>query len=456
MIYVRISSDREGRELGVQRQEEDCRLLADRLGLSPGEVYRDNDVGASRLSRKPRPAYARMLADARDGRVGTVLAWSTSRLTRRPREFEDWIDLADDGCVRISTVKAGDVDLSTAAGRFYARMLAARDAAEAEEASERARRERQQRREHGRWHGGPRPFGWDADGKTPRPDEQALVVRAYEDILAGRSLAAIARDWNGAGVGTPQAGRHWHGTTVRDVLLNPRHMGELPGGYRATEWEPVVDEATWRGARAVLMDPARAPGRGPVRLLTGIALCGMDGCDATVYGGVGRGGRRTYRCSRTGHMERVSTPVDELVTAVTLRRIARGYARPAPAAGSGADLGHQAEALRARLAEAGDLYARGEIPAATMTRITASVEAQLSDVERRMAASVAHSALAGLPLDEDRLRELWAGWDIDRQRAVLKATGIRVRVKSPGRGVARFDPATVPISWPRSVDGAGR
>lgn len=32
-MYLRIGEDREGRELGVQRQEEDTRSLAERLGV---------------------------------------------------------------------------------------------------------------------------------------------------------------------------------------------------------------------------------------------------------------------------------------------------------------------------------------------------------------------------------------------------------------------------------------
>src|SRR3712207_1838478 len=58
-IYVRISDDREGKGLGVERQEQDCRALAERLGwtLHPDRpVYADNDIGASAKSRKARPA----------------------------------------------------------------------------------------------------------------------------------------------------------------------------------------------------------------------------------------------------------------------------------------------------------------------------------------------------------------------------------------------------------------
>src|SRR4051812_10654735 len=90
-IYVRLSSDREGRELGIQRQEQDCRALAEELGwtLHPTRpIYRDNDRGASSLSHKARPEYAELLAAVRAGQVDAILYWSNSRLTRRPREYE--------------------------------------------------------------------------------------------------------------------------------------------------------------------------------------------------------------------------------------------------------------------------------------------------------------------------------------------------------------------------------
>ena len=60
-IYCRISKDRSGESLGVERQEQDCRQLAERLGWEVVGVYIDNDISASTKSRKHRPQYAEML-----------------------------------------------------------------------------------------------------------------------------------------------------------------------------------------------------------------------------------------------------------------------------------------------------------------------------------------------------------------------------------------------------------
>src|SRR3954454_23408465 len=116
-VYTRISRDEEGLGHGVDRQREDCERLVAQRGWDLGEVFVENDVSASTASRKPRPVYERMMAEVRAGRFQVVVAYSTSRLTRRPREWMDLIDLANKGAVAVHTVVSGSHDLSTADGR---------------------------------------------------------------------------------------------------------------------------------------------------------------------------------------------------------------------------------------------------------------------------------------------------------------------------------------------------
>jgi site-specific DNA recombinase len=449
-IYVRISADREGRELGVERQEEDCRRLAGRKGLHVAYVASDNDISASTRSKKPRPAYKQMLADVKAGTLGAIVAVSSSRLTRRPREWEDLIDLHDETGVHIYFVRSNDpLDLSTARGRRHARDDAARDAEYAEEISELARRERQQRRDQGRWHGGPRPFGFEANGVTPRRLEQALIIQAIDDVLAGRSLGSIARNWTTQGMptpywpGPPWTIKAWRPSSVRDIIRNPRVAGMLPGGEPATQWAPLVDEATWRGACAVLADPSRRRSRGATRFLTGIGLCGI--CGATVNGGLTRAGARTYRCSAVSHLDRAAEPVDTWVTDVLIGYLVRERPRPAPVQDPAPIAAHLA-GLRARLGEAADTFAAGSIDGGQLARITQALRAQIEEGEQRLVAAAGSSALADLPLDRDGLRAFWAGADLDRRRAILRASGLRIVVHAPGRGTRQFDPSTVQIT----------
>lgn len=146
VIYTRISKDSGATGEAVERQEYDCRKLAERLGLNITAVYPENDTGASQLSRKPRPVYAQMLEDVRAGKVKVILAYSNSRLTRRPREWLELIELAGKPTyLQVRTVVSGDHDLSTADGRAVAMTVAIWDAAEAERIGEEARRHMKRR-----------------------------------------------------------------------------------------------------------------------------------------------------------------------------------------------------------------------------------------------------------------------------------------------------------------------
>src|SRR5688572_33310973 len=128
--YRRISDDREGRELGVTRQNEDLDKLAERNGLTIVADYCDNDISASTRSQKRRPEYQRMLVDARAGKFDVILGYSSSRLTRRPRELEEQIDLAEECGTRFLYVASPSFDLNPSAGRTVARGPAAMGAGE--------------------------------------------------------------------------------------------------------------------------------------------------------------------------------------------------------------------------------------------------------------------------------------------------------------------------------------
>src|SRR5262249_25050949 len=98
-IYCRISRDRDGTSLGVQRQEKLCREIVKRNGWTVFDVYVDNDVSATK--RKARPDYVRMLTDLRAGAFTVVVALDTDRLLRRPLEFEQLAEVGEGLGLRI-------------------------------------------------------------------------------------------------------------------------------------------------------------------------------------------------------------------------------------------------------------------------------------------------------------------------------------------------------------------
>src|SRR5437868_481387 len=92
-IYARISSDRDGTQLGVTRQVEDCRSLAQRRGWTVAEVYVDDDVSA--YSGRIRPEYRRLLSDLKAGSRDAVVVWHLDRLHRQPKELEEFFEVCE-------------------------------------------------------------------------------------------------------------------------------------------------------------------------------------------------------------------------------------------------------------------------------------------------------------------------------------------------------------------------
>src|SRR4051794_2527084 len=220
-IYCRISSDPRHDQLGVRRQEEDCRALCERLGWSVAAVFVDDDVSA--FSGKRRAGYEAMCQALKDRDVRAAVAWHPDRLHRSPRELEDFITLVEALRAKVSTVQAGEYDLSTPTGRMTARVVGAVARHESEHKGERIKRKMRQNAEAGLPHGGAtRPFGYERDGITIVPAEAKVIRALAKRIVAGETLRSVTVCLNESGVPTV-TGKQWATPTVRGVLTNPRY-----------------------------------------------------------------------------------------------------------------------------------------------------------------------------------------------------------------------------------------
>jgi DNA invertase Pin-like site-specific DNA recombinase len=461
-IYCRISQDRAGAGLGVQRQREDCEAVAQRLGWQVVAVHTDNDLSA--YSGKPRPGYRALLAQIAAGEIDAVLAWHEDRLHRSPRELEDYIDACEPRRVVTHFAQAGELDLTTASGRMTARIRGAVTRQESEHKSERVRRAQLQAAQAGRWLGGAPPFGWNLkdDGSATLDRAQAGIVRrAAADVLAGRSLTAIVADLNARGV-TTSTGRAWNVTSLRQVLMRARNAGlvTLHGKVVGrSPWPVILTEDTWRAVCALLTDPSRrrSTSNRARWLLAGIALCetcGQPMRSAVAASNRAKGTTRTvYRCvsGGPGHVARTAEDVDALVEAVVIERLGRADAIETLAAPDrqrpldSESLRVEAVALRARLGEAADLFAAGSITSAQLSRITADVNDRLADVEATMARSARGTALAPFLSRRDPAK-VWAGLGLDERRALVREL-MTVTIKRSGRRGNGFDPHLVDIAW---------
>lgn len=118
-----MSLDKEADEQAVTRQNDAAVALAEQRGWEGVGAYTDNSISASKRE-VVRPFYEKMLADCRVAAFTVIIVQDLDRLTRQPRQLEDWIDEAGRGDLRIVTLN-GEADLGTDGDRIYARIKAA-------------------------------------------------------------------------------------------------------------------------------------------------------------------------------------------------------------------------------------------------------------------------------------------------------------------------------------------
>lgn len=459
-IYLRQSQDRDGTGYGIDRQREDVERLVISRGWQVAAEFVDNDVSA--LSRKPRPQFAEMMRRVDAGDFDVIVARHMDRLLRRLAELEQVLERCKKTKTAIVTAADG-VDTSTDGGRLVARILSSVAQGEVERKGARQRSAAVQAAKQGRWIGGRRAFGYESDGVTIREDEAALIKQGYSDVLAGESLAEIARRWNAAGFETTQRAKSgWARTTVKDVLTNPRNAGlrrhrttddrgtirqnpEL-GIAGPAEWTAIIDEPTWRAAVRILCDPSRrrAPlsGKG---LLTGVAVCGV--CGEPVHrGGTAMPGIPTYRCTSGRHVARKADPIDAYVTEVTLGILTRPDAAELWAAElpDASELMAEADTLRLRREDLALDYADGAMTREQFRTANTRVLERLADVEGKIAAAGTSSPLAIVAADD--VKATWDALSVAQRRLII-ATLMTPVLHLVGAGVRGFDPDTVTFRW---------
>jgi DNA invertase Pin-like site-specific DNA recombinase len=447
-IYKRISDDREGRELGISRQDQDLRQLADQQGYTIVAEYADNDIGASTRSRKSRPGYAKMIKDAEAGAFGIILAYTSSRLTRRPLEHEGQIRLAEQHGIRFEFVRSPSFDLATAAGRQIARMLAAQDAAESEIIGERVTRARRQQAEQGRFGGGGRRFGFEPDGITRREDECKIIAECANAIIRGASLRGLTRDLREAGIPTVTGG-HWNPQSLRDILLRPRNAGRMVYQDQiigTAPWKPIVNPDVHDRVVRILTNPERdmRAGTAPRWLGSGLYRCGT--CSAKMEITIG-GRSPRYRCKASTHLARAQQPVDDLVVGTVLALIRRDapelFATRAPGVDVAALRGER-DRIEAALAAVGGDVALGLMTRAAGLDATRRGSARIAEIEAALAAADGPDPVVGeLARARDPLA-VWNGLSLERQRMVIGST-VTVTIERSGRRGRVFDPDSVRI-----------
>jgi site-specific DNA recombinase len=470
-LYLRISEDRTGGGVAVDRQRQECGVLAKQLGLAIAEEYVDNDVSAT--SGATRPGFEKLLRD----RPAAIIAWHQDRLLRLTSDLEKVISLN----VPVYTVTAGTLDLSNPAGRAVARTVAAWSQYEGEQKAERQRSKNRQKVEAGEPLRGVRPFGLELDRLQVRESEAALIRDAYGRVIGGGSLYGIIQEWNAAGVATTR-GKRWSYATLRQMLLRERNAGRLVSFGRVvnSDLSQIVTPEQFEIVRSILSSSSRETRPGPKvtqHFMTGLATCGI--CGAPLRSASSRSRGRVlniYKCASkttgasvgdglrhpTIQREILEGLVPKFVFVALLERIRKGASPSQEQSPELITLRTLYAETERRRSVAQDLLYEPDVDAARVrrqlagfTNDLASLTEQISVLLRSNAVSDAYGNARELVdtltrLNQDRARETWpralanqahreafgrqwAALTVDDKRSLVRATvQVVVNPAAPG------------------------
>lgn len=450
VIYARLSDDRDGRKVGVQNQLDDCRQLAEARGWTVQREFKDMSTSASKKT-VTRPAYNEMVAAFRVGEFDALLCWDLDRLTRQPRQLEDWIDAAEDRGLLIVTAN-GEADLSTDGGRLFARMKAAVGKGEAERNSARVKRNVLARQEAGRWHGGQVPFGYQRGGDSivPDPAERAFVDEAARRLLAGDTMYGITQDWNARGVST-RGGFHWRQSNLRAILTNRTLIAETKSGA-AAQWEPILDRRTFDRLASLFADPSRKVTHSPgvkgskYSMAGGLSVCGRCGKRLIT---TMQHGRPALKCTKIvngdgacgsmviGHDDLETYVFDVVMKSLNEKnpRLRTRLAEQDPADDAKiAQLEAHRDDLRDQKSRADDLFIRGALSEREHAQHVERVRVETDETTRQI------DALLGTSIMTDALADGldWRSWSPERRRNFLRVLIQRVEVHEFPKGMGSY------------------
>jgi len=442
-IYLRISLDRTGEELGVDRQREDCIKIAQDRGWTIVDTYVDNSVSASKRSVR-RPSYDRMVADHKAGMFDALVCWDLDRLTRQPRQLEDWIDAAEDRGLKLVTAN-GEADLQTESGRMFARVKAAVARSEVEHKSQRQTRANRQRADHGKPPSGTRLTGYSLACEVI-PAEASIVVELFEKFAAGESIVGLVRYLTAQGIPT-RSGGAWTRTSVLAMLRNPRYAGRAVYQGKETgkpgNWPQIIPGGLYDLVQSRLNDPQRKTNRvGTDRKHLGSSLYRCAECTGVVHIS-----GQCYVCM-TCRLLRTREPIDALVLGVIRARLAQPDLATLLAPSNNArvsELEAKAKDLRNRRAVVEADYDSGLIDGRRFHAANERITTELGAVDAERITLLAGSAVGGILSAHDPV----AAFDsagLGSQRAIVHAL-LDVRLLRAPRGRGLFDPETVAIQW---------
>lgn len=375
-LYLRLSKDdeRSGESASIENQRLMLTKYAEEQGWEIGEIYIDDGWSGTNFQR---PAFQRMLTDAKDRRINLIAVKDLSRLGRNHIEVGRLTDdVFPELGVRFVAVNdrvdslLGEDDMAAYRNLFNEFL--------SKDTSRKVRSVKKSCMERGKYLGTYAPLGYKKDPADKHHlivDEETahIVRRMFEMRAGGQSCRSITLTFNEERIPSPKGFYYsrkgkknpnrengiWNDSTVKVILRNEVYIGHMVQGKNGTisyknhkmvakpeeQWirventhEPLVDLKTWDTVR-LLDQKAYKPRRdssGESNMFTGILKCADCGFNmrANIDKGIRKDGSEyryvSFICgnyARSGKTAcTVHTIYEHVMTQLILEEI-RAYAR---------------------------------------------------------------------------------------------------------------------------------
>lgn len=475
VIFARVSDDRDGRSRSTKQQVSAAKKWCARYKIPIAKIVVEEDIGASRYSKKKRTAYEQVLTEDLkpvNGKRRVLVSWESSRAQRNLEVYVRLRKVCEEhGALWCYNDRV--YDMSDPDDRRRTAQDAVDDEYEVERTRKRILRDMEETRALGRPHGklayGYRIVRDARTGKSERrePDEEtaesikegrvatAPIVREIaRRLLAGEKAYSIAADLNSRGIEAPRPKRDgspgvWRARSIIRMAASPTYAGlrvDRGAVIGKGTWEPILSQKDHDRLVALASKTDRLTHRGtkPRWLLTGIATCGVCGAPVGVFKGRGY---HSYVCKAGFCVGRAVIPLDRLVEEAILERLeSPDVFQVLTADDEEAEAAfEEARVLQARLdefvAQAADPV--NPISAKALAQIEARLRPQIAAAERRGRAALKSPLVAEVA--GVGARKKWKRLEMEQRREVVRALA-HVRIDKATQG-ARFTPRRIALWW---------
>ena len=252
-LYLRVSTEDQAKEgFSLPEQKERLEALCKFKGYKIYDYY--TDAGISAKTGNHRPEFDRLIDDAKNGKINTVIALKLDRLSRSIYDWENLLKTSEKYGFDLVCAN-DDINTTNANGKMVTRIMMSVSQNEIERTSERTKVGMAGAIKKGHI---PAvcPIGYKRVDKklVPDPLTKDIVIRIFNLYFEGNSYSTIANVFNKEKVLDKT---NWRDVRILKILSNEIYKGDYVSGktlnkpvYYENVVEPIVSKELWENCQA--------------------------------------------------------------------------------------------------------------------------------------------------------------------------------------------------------------